>query len=77
MVQKIEDSYFEKEEFWYEFCLEISVLFGPILAKKVLHKKRCILLSHAVFLDMSKVFDKVWQPGILFKMTRNMEEIRR
>jgi len=43
MVLKIEDSYFEIEDFRTEFCSKTRGLFGPILAKKVLYKKkRCI-----------------------------------
>ena len=44
MVLKIEDSYFEIEDFRTEFCQKTRGLFGPILAKKSSIKKKCSLL---------------------------------
>jgi len=41
-VLKIKASYFEIEDFWSEFCLEVRGLFCPILAKKVLYEKKSI-----------------------------------
>ena len=43
MVHKIEDSYFEIEDFRSEFCLKIRGLFGPILAKKVLYENKSVV----------------------------------
>ena len=63
MVQKIEDSYFEKEEFWYEFCLEISVLFGPILAKKSSIKKGVYSFLTLFFLICQKFLTKFGNLG--------------
>ena len=40
MVLKIEDSYFEIEDFWTKFCSKTRGLFGPILAKNVHYKKK-------------------------------------
>jgi len=40
MVLKIEDSYFEIEDFRTEFCSKTRGLFGSILTKKVFYEKK-------------------------------------
>jgi len=56
MVLKIEDYYIEIEDFRTEFCSKTRGLFSPILAKKVLYKKKVYCTTRDQLFDLLLLF---------------------
>ena len=64
MVLKIEDYFFGIEDFRSEFCSKNRGLIGPILAKKVLYKKKSVI-EYASYVGEKLLFQLLFPPAPL------------
>ena len=60
---------------FFFFVDSSSIMIGPIFQDNITHNIYQLLddglEARAVFLDISKTFDKVWHEGLLFKLKQN------